>query len=72
MWKKHVGDPNGGEGNIRAVLQSFPVNEFSFGDSKSHPHVGTVSLNDAEIVLKSPDIRTYKVQVNRNGEVVEI
>jgi len=54
--KKHVVDHQGGKGNIRAVLRSSPVNEFSFGDRKSHPQIGTPLLNDAEKVLKSADI----------------
>ena len=48
------------------------MNEFSFGDRKSHPQVGTLSQNDAEIVLKSADIRTYRVQADRDDEVIDI
>jgi len=56
--KKDVVDHYGGEGNVRAVLWGPPGNEFGFGDRKSHPQVGTPSLDDAEKVLKSADIRT--------------
>jgi len=48
------------------------VNELSFGDRKSHPPVGTLPLDDAEIVLKSTDIRTYRVRAARDSEVVDI
>ena len=48
------------------------MNEFSFCERKSHPQVGTLPLDDAEIVLKSADIRTYKVRANRDSEVVDI
>jgi len=48
------------------------VNQFSFGDRKSHPQVGTLPLDSAEIVLKSADIRTYRVRANRDGEVVDV
>ena len=48
------------------------MNEFSCGDRQSHPHVGTLSLDDAEIVLKSADIRTYRVRADRHGEVIDI
>jgi len=68
----HVVDHNGGEGNIGAVLRSCPVNEFSFGDRKSHPQVGTLPLDDAEIVSKSVDIQTYSVRADCDGEVVDI
>jgi len=70
--KKHVVDYYGGKGNIRAVLWSPPVNEFSFGDRKSHPQLGTPPLDDAEKVLKSADIRTNRVRADRYGEVVDI
>jgi len=48
------------------------VNEFSFGDRKSHPQVGTPPLDDAEKVLKRADIRTNRVRADRYGEVVDI
>ena len=48
------------------------MNEVSFGDRKSHPLVGTLPLEDAEIVLKSADILTYRVRANRDSEVVDI
>jgi len=48
------------------------VNEFGFGDRKSHPQVSTPPLDDAEKVLKSADIRTNRVRANRYGEVVDI
>jgi len=48
------------------------VNEFSFGDRKSNPLVGTLSLDATEIVLKSTDIRTYRVRAHRDSEVVDI
>jgi len=54
------------------VLRGSPVNEFSFGDSKSHPQVGPLPLDAAEIVLKSADIPTYRVRANRDGEFVDI
>ena len=59
-WEEQVIDHYGGKGNIGAVLLSSPVNEFSFSDGKGHPQVGTLSL-DAEMVLKSTDIRPYRV-----------
>jgi len=71
-WKKHVIDHYRGKRNIRAVLQSSPVNEFSFGNRKSNPQIGTLPLDDAEIVLKSADIRTYRVRADRDGELVDI
>jgi len=55
--KEHVVDHNRGKGNIRVVLRSPPVNEFSFGDRKSHPQIGTLPLDDAEKVLKRADVR---------------
>jgi len=48
------------------------VNEFSFEDRKGHPQFGTLPLDDAEIVLNSADNRTYRVQANRDGEIVDI
>ena len=48
------------------------MNEFSFGDRKGHPQVGTLCLDAAEIVLKSSDVRTYRVRADRDGEVVDI
>jgi len=54
------------------VLRSSLVNEFSFGDRKSHPQVSPLSLDDAEIVLKSADIRTYKLRADGDGEVIDI
>ena len=48
------------------------MNEFSFGDRKCHPQVGTLPLNDAEIVLKSVDIRTYRDRADHDSEVVDI
>jgi len=54
--KKHVVDHDGGKGNISAVLRGSPVNEFCFGEGKGHPQVGTPSLDEAEIVLKSADV----------------
>jgi len=60
-WKKLVVDHYGGKGNIRAVLRGSPVNEFSFGEGKGYPQVGTLPLDDAEIVLQSADIRMYRV-----------
>jgi len=53
-------------------LRGSSVNEFSFGDRKSLPQNGTRPLDAAEIVLKSADIRTYRVRANRDGEVVDI
>jgi len=70
--KKDVVDHNGGEGNFRVVLWSSPVNEFSFGDRKCHSEVGTLPLDDAEIVLTSADIETYRVRADRDSEVVDI
>jgi len=57
---------------MRAVLRCSPVNEFRFGDRKSHLQVGTLSLDATEIVLKSSDVRTHRVRANRDGEVVNI
>jgi len=71
-WKKHVVDDNGAKGNMRTVLQSSPLEEVTFGDGKRQPQVGTLPLDDAEGVLKSADIRTYRVQANCDGEVVDI
>jgi len=48
------------------------MNEFSFGDRKSHPQVGTLSLDATEIVLKSSDVRTHRVRADRDGAVVDI
>jgi len=48
------------------------VNEFGFGDRKSHRQVGTLSLDATKIVLKSSDIGTYRVRADRDGEVVDI
>jgi len=70
--KKNVVDHYGGKGNIRAVLWSPPVNEFSFGDGKSHPKVGTPPQDDDEKVLKTVDIRTNRVRADHYGEVVDI
>ena len=70
--KKHVVDHYGGKGDIRAVLWSPPVNEFSFGERKSNPQVGTPPLDHAEKVLKSADIRTNRVRADCYGEVVDI
>ena len=48
------------------------MNEFIFGDRKSHPQIGILPLDDAEIILKSADTRRYRVQADRDGEVVDI
>jgi len=48
------------------------VNEFSLGDGKSDPQVGHLPLDDAEMVLKSADVRTYGVRAERNDEVINI
>ena len=48
------------------------MNEFSFGERKSHPQVGTLPLDDAEIVSKSADSRTYRVGADCDGEVIDI
>jgi len=71
-WKEQLIDHNGAKGNIQAVLQRSPVNQFSFGDRKSHPQIGTLPLDDAEIILQSPDTRTYRVRADSHGEVVNI
>jgi len=70
--KQHVVDHYGGKGNIRAVLWRSPVNEYTFGDRKSHPQISTPPLDDAEKVLKSADIRTNRVRADRYGEVINI
>jgi len=57
--KKNVVNNNGGQGYIRAILWSPPVNEFSFGDRKGDPQVGTLSLDDVKKVVKGADIGTY-------------
>ena len=54
------------------VLRGSPVNEFSLGDRKRHPQIGTLPLDAAAVVLKSADILTYRVRANRDGEVVDI
>jgi len=48
------------------------VNEFSYGDRKSHPQIGTPPLDDGEKVLKSADIGTNRVLADCYGEVVNI
>ena len=47
------------------------MNEFGFGDGKGHPKVGTLPLDDAEIVLKSADVQAYRVRADCDGEVVD-
>jgi len=70
--KKHVVDHYGGKGNIKAVLWGSPVNEFSLGEGKGHPQVGTLPLDDGEIVLKRVDIRTYRIRADGDGEIVNV
>ena len=48
------------------------MDEFSFGDRKSYPQVGTQCLDAAKVVFKSSDIRTYRVRADRDGEVIDI
>ena len=48
------------------------MNEFSFGNRKSHSQIGTPPLDDSERVLKSADIRTDRVRADHYGEVVDI
>jgi len=47
------------------------VHEFSFRDRTGHPQVSTLPLDDAEMVLKSPAIRTFRVRADRDGEIVD-
>jgi len=63
-WEEHVVDHYGGKGNLRAVLQRSPMNEFNFGDGKSDPQVGTPLLDEAEKVLMATDIRPYQVRAD--------
>ena len=41
-------------------------------DRESHPEIGTLPLDDAEIVLKRADTRTHRVRADPDGEVVDI
>jgi len=71
-WEEQVVDHYGGKGNIWTVRQSSSVNEFSFGNSNWDPQISTLPLDEVEKVLKRVDVRTYRVQADRNGEIVDI
>jgi len=68
--QKHVVDHYVGKGDIRAVLWSPPVNEFSFGDRESYLQVGTPLLNDAEQVhSRSKSSGTQAGTVTQKGNI---
>ena len=48
------------------------MNEFSFGDRKSDPQVGTLPRDGTEEVLKIANVRLNRVRANCECEIIDV